>query len=217
MMKMIKNILSIFIVLGFFIFIANIFGKGWIIYHDGPYKGKVIDANTGEPVEGAVVYGTWNLQFIGHLQGPCDAVESVTYKNGEFVLPAIYCNYFSSVYLINKETGIPKSSWFFLFPYAFLDKGYFTVFKPGYLAYPPINFKESHFTGEEFEDRKKRTIIKLGKPKTREERKRTIGIAELGFGIFDSLSKKGYFLRKFIDEERGKLSLPIMEEPTEDK
>jgi len=32
---------------------------------DGPYEGKVIDAQTGQPIEGAVVSGVWNKAHPG--------------------------------------------------------------------------------------------------------------------------------------------------------
>ena len=54
------------------------------------------------------------------------------------------------------------------------------VFKPGYLGYPPLGhtFEERKarmpdFTGDEFKDKNQYNIIKLGKPKTREERQFT--------------------------------------------
>jgi hypothetical protein len=58
-----------------------------IFRYDGPYKGRVLDAGTGQPLEGVVVLGVW---YEGH-PGPgggshkyYDAQETVTDKDGNF-------------------------------------------------------------------------------------------------------------------------------------
>jgi hypothetical protein len=60
------------------------FGADFLYHSDGPYKGKVIDLETGKPIEGAVVAGVWVLEF--NFTPFCDAKETVTDKNGEFTL-----------------------------------------------------------------------------------------------------------------------------------
>ena len=58
--------------------------------YDGPYSGRVIDADTGAPVEGVVVLGVWNTEQItpgGAVHNFHDARETVTDKNGEFEIP----------------------------------------------------------------------------------------------------------------------------------
>jgi len=57
---------------------------------DGPYSGKVIDAETKEPIEGAVVVFVWMKRVIqlGRSQDIYEAAkETMTDKNGEFKLP----------------------------------------------------------------------------------------------------------------------------------
>ena len=54
---------------------------------DGPYKGKVIDAETKQPVEGAVVHGTWYKVHLGGAHEYYDSYEVLTDKNGEFKIP----------------------------------------------------------------------------------------------------------------------------------
>lgn len=58
-----------------------------VIRYDGPYEGKVINADTGEPIRGAVVLGEWS-RLYHHVAGTThqfyDAVETVTDENGEF-------------------------------------------------------------------------------------------------------------------------------------
>ena len=61
--------------------------RGWIYYWDGPYKGKVVNLDTGDAIEGAVVAGSWTLEVMSHVPTFCDARETLTDKNGEFVLP----------------------------------------------------------------------------------------------------------------------------------
>lgn len=55
--------------------------------YDGPYKGRVIDSDTREPIEGVVILGTWYTEHFSPA-GPThdfyDAKETVTDKNGEF-------------------------------------------------------------------------------------------------------------------------------------
>ncbi len=54
---------------------------------DGPYEGKIIDADTKEPIEGVVVLGVWyTAQFspAGSTHNFYDARETVTDKKGEF-------------------------------------------------------------------------------------------------------------------------------------
>ena len=58
----------------------------------GPYKGKVIDRDTGQPIAGVVAVGTWSSQSIHPAGGSShcqDAREAVTDENGEFVIKGI--------------------------------------------------------------------------------------------------------------------------------
>ena len=74
------------------ILFALIFFHGcmYAVRYDGTYRGKVIDADTGEPIEGVVVLGVWYTAVIGAGGGFSkyyDARETVTDKNGEFSIP----------------------------------------------------------------------------------------------------------------------------------
>jgi len=54
---------------------------------EGSYSGKVIDAETGAPIEGAVVLGVWYTVIAsagGALHNFHDAKETLTDRNGEF-------------------------------------------------------------------------------------------------------------------------------------
>lgn len=86
----------------------------------GPYYGKVIDAETKEPIEGAavlVVFYTESYGPGGAITHYADALEMVTDKNGEFKFPEHRINLFR-----------PLQGW--------KKHGYFTIFKPGYGCYP---------------------------------------------------------------------------------
>ena len=48
----------------------------------GPFDGKVVDAGTGEPVTGALVYATWTFQSGTALQSPSGFREAVTSTDG---------------------------------------------------------------------------------------------------------------------------------------
>jgi hypothetical protein len=57
------------------------------VRYDGPYKGRVVDAETGNPIEGVVVLGVWYKVAAtpaGGVSSYYDAAETVTDKNGDF-------------------------------------------------------------------------------------------------------------------------------------
>jgi len=61
----------------------------YAVRHDGPYHGKVVDEQTHEPIEGAVVLGSWWVYHFGLGGGYTtyhDAREAVTDTNGEFTI-----------------------------------------------------------------------------------------------------------------------------------
>jgi hypothetical protein len=62
------------------------------IHVDETYKGRIIDAETKKPIEGVVVLGTWyTAQFspAGPTHNFYDARETVTDRNGEFLIPGM--------------------------------------------------------------------------------------------------------------------------------
>jgi hypothetical protein len=64
----------------------------YVVRYDGAYRGRVIDADTGDPIEGVVVLGVWNLVLTGAagaVHEYYDARETVTDKNGEFSIPGM--------------------------------------------------------------------------------------------------------------------------------
>lgn len=54
---------------------------------DGPYEGRVIDKESGQPIEGAVAHGTWSKVYpnpAGSSSEYYDSHEVLTDKNGDF-------------------------------------------------------------------------------------------------------------------------------------
>lgn len=71
-----------------------------VIRYDGPYKGRVIDADTGKPIEGVVVLGVWNTVIItpgGATGNFYDAQETLSDKSGEFSIPGLGLKVLSNV------------------------------------------------------------------------------------------------------------------------
>ena len=92
--NMIMNKMLIFFIL-LFILISDytLSYAGWLIYHKPAFKGKVIDAETKEPIEGAVVVVVYKKHSL--ISGPGGGYSSVikvkeilTDKNGEFYFPS---------------------------------------------------------------------------------------------------------------------------------
>lgn len=170
------------------------FCDGWILYHDGPYKGKVIDAETGNPLEGAAVVAIYNVMqyFMGPDAGEVfsDVKEVVTNENGDFY--------------------IPSHTWIHLYPFAKKGTTSFLIFKPEFCVFPsPMYFKiypESDLkvalsTMVEFF--RKGMTIKLPKLKTKEKRLENLPspVGERG-----DWKKQKWFI-KLINEERKSLKL----------
>lgn len=60
-------------------------------FADGPWKGKILDIETKEPLEGAVVLAFWNRIYrtpFGTSSYFYEAKEAVTNKAGEFEIPS---------------------------------------------------------------------------------------------------------------------------------
>jgi len=93
---------------------------GLLVYADvrGPYHGRVIDAQTKQPIEGAVVFAQWWTHAPGPTtvrlaQAYYDSQETFTDQQGNFVIPGIM-----------HPPAAPAT----------LDPPTFIIFKPGYEA-----------------------------------------------------------------------------------
>lgn len=86
-----RKILLILILTALVISVTSCYGFA-TIRKDGPYEGKVIDVETGEPIEGVVVLGDWSREHIspgGAVHTFYDAMETVTDKNGDFEIKGL--------------------------------------------------------------------------------------------------------------------------------
>jgi len=84
-----------------FIFVSFCLG-GCVTYfgYDGPYEGKVIDSDTGQPLEGAVVHGTWVKSHPGPGGASStyyNSKEVLTDKEGKFKIDGVGLLIFSNV------------------------------------------------------------------------------------------------------------------------
>lgn len=164
-------------------------GPCTVTHRFGPYHGKVVDEDTGEPIEGAVVlveFRTLLYTLAGFTSHFVDALETVTDQNGEFHIA-------------------PHRSWVFRFPHAWDQHGAITIFKPGYGAYPEYpGIKERYEPGYSI-PASQLVMIKVPKLKTREERERNL-LSLPPIGIPDQKMKD---LRALIRVERSNLGWEI--------
>lgn len=196
-----------------FVFYISVSYAGWLIYHKPEFKGKVIDAETKEPIEGAVVVVVYYKHSL--ISGPGGGYTSVvkikealTDKNGEFYFP-------SYTTLIQ--------------PNSIEDDARFIIYKPGYGNFPDQEITPSGLTpgdeqiffsketgsegelpmwvkGEKGPDLKLSKVIlgivELPKLKTKEERLKAVPGRPTDYG-----SNEMPLLYKAINEERKRFGL----------
>ncbi len=123
----------------------------------GPYKGRVIDADTKKPLEGAVVLAVWQRVSPGIVQrayGFLDAEEVLTDNNGRFV--------------VGKRS---PTTWI---PGTWVYGPNITIFYPGYGFYPryhvspPMPLRGTETMLEMMEN--KEVVFELPRLKTIDER-----------------------------------------------
>ena len=137
-------------------------GIGLVLgFAGGPYKGKVIDAETKAPIIGAVVLAVWYRGAPGlgvSSHGFLDAEEVLTDKNGEFVI----------------GEHAPAS----LIPGTWVDEPRITIFYPNYGFYPIYQISPSPKLGRDElnEALEKHAVIELPPLKTREEKINLMGL-----------------------------------------
>lgn len=123
----IKLFMGLIIAIAFSIIVASpSYAFFWMIYHKPEFKGKVIDTETKEPIEGAVVAAVYREHPIisGPGGGSSDVInvkETLTDKNGEFRIPS-YTTIIS--------------------PNATAYSTTFIIFKPGYVSVAGLNLED---------------------------------------------------------------------------
>jgi hypothetical protein len=124
-----KTLICSILVIMFFALLRNAnAGSGWLIYHERSFKGKIIDAGTKEPIEGAVVVAQYHLNMLGPTGFNTiltDVQEVLTDEKGEFFIPS-----FTK----------------FIIPISIGDDTSFLVWKPGY---KPENIWGAYFFAKE--------------------------------------------------------------------
>jgi hypothetical protein len=105
---------------------------GWLIYHEPEFKGTILDTETKQPIEDAVVVAVYKKASIGLGAGSIDSIinvrETLTDKEGHFKIPSY-------------TTFIQPFSW--QIPTTCI------IFKPGY---PSVEVGSWHFGGEELKE-----------------------------------------------------------------
>ena len=179
--------------------------EGFLYFKDGPYSGKVIDADSKEPIAGAVVLAVWNLEFhggpAGALEKLCDVKVTTTDTKGEFT--------------------VSKGSCFHLWPFTDIDKARFTIFKPGYDSYPPsLPVVTGSFTPEDWEakyryqreywvpiEKRKANLVRLKKTHNVKERRWVAGSISLAQIPEEMIRSNLTIVVDMINEERKFLGL----------
>ncbi len=177
----------------------------WLIYYKSGYKGRILDAETKEPIKDAVVVAIYHYEPIicgpaGCSGGVQSVKETLTDEKGEFYL-------YPYLTLFN--------------PFTVMGKTKFIIYKPGYGGYPgssiyPISYfgpyPEDFFTediGEKGEKRVRRNfypvtygIVELPRRRTEEERLRAIPSTPFDYGA-DELP----LLFKALNEENRRFGM----------
>ena len=163
--------------------------------HLDSFKGKVIDANTKEPISGAAVLAVYYKSVAtvaGSNSWTVDGQETLTDENGEF--------------------KIPKARRWFVSHRGYTESN-LTIFKPGYGSFP--RHKDSNAVGENdsWPPPDKYVVYELPKLETREERKENM--------IFERHLEIPYHKRKrflnLINEEYKYLGFTPYSIPEEEK
>jgi len=108
----------------------------YAVRYDGPYEGRIIDKETGKPVEGVVVLGVWYKEKItvaGAVHDFYDAQETVTDKDGEFSIQGLGLKIFSNV--------VPMNVVIFKSGYKYLGMGPWASFKEDILLRKEIKWE----------------------------------------------------------------------------
>ncbi len=150
----------------------------------GPFSGKVADAETGQPIRGAVVligFYTKSPSVGGMVWSFADAVEILTDENGEFQLPLEFVYSFQAFAVWEDDCEV-------------------SIFKPSYGAYPmhPKVFCTPNLQNSMVIPEKEYITFHLPRLATRQEREENLMNIWSPGGI---TSDKMTMLKKLEDEE----------------
>jgi hypothetical protein len=157
----------------------------------GPYKGKVVDAATNTPLEGAVVFIRFYTDAFGSLGGPspkfADSIQVVTDKRGRFKIPSYKVKAFRMLNLWDPLERV-------------------IIFKPGYGAFPKHpGCDRNHPEEKHLLPQNVYVKVKLPPLGTIEDRRRNLGYASYNMSSIPYEKQKT--ILKLINIERKKLGL----------
>jgi hypothetical protein len=150
----------------------------------GPYRGKVIDAETRAPIVGAVVVAHWYRDRVGPFHSVMEhyAVREVlTDADGLFVIDAKAI-----------EDGAPKRTY----------HPEFLIFMPGYGSYPRFQKAPTGVIGGVFEGAG--VVVELSRLESPEDRERHL--LRIGPMDYEDIAEVPELMKK-IDEERVSIGL----------
>lgn len=129
---------------------------GHFVYASGAYRGKVVDAGTGQPLAGAVVLAVWYREVPTAPHGPAvdyhDALEVLTDAQGEFLIPA--------------KTHVT--------PIGKIREPEFVIYYPGYGYYPV--FQTEPTGGAVTHAFRQYTVVKLPQWRTQRDRRKVLDL-----------------------------------------
>jgi hypothetical protein len=165
-------------------------------YYLPPFEGKVIDAETKQPISGAAVLAVYYGEYptiAGANTYAIDAQETLSDEKGEFKIAEV------------KE-------WFGEHPGTPVVAN-LIIFKPGYGAFPRHRGSKAIGENSSWPPPGKYVVYQLPKLKTREERK-----ANLRFQYYEGFGDRTFFnFLNLINEEYKNLGLPGISIPKRDK
>lgn len=188
-----KSIIIVFFVIMFF---GN-------VSFSATFKGKIIDADNKEPIEGAVVVASWNEERATPT-GPTtrlnEVKETLTDKNGEWKIEGSK----------GGDIGNIKAIFSFLTGMYFTNLPEFIVFKPAYCSLP------KGFGIDSCKEKMRKSFVGIGQGQTVELLKltnRDERILNQGIGLeYDGkdILKKQKNLIRLLNEERKMLGFPVL-------
>lgn len=137
--KNMKSNRSLILSLLLFSVMATSAQAGWLIYHKPEFKGKVIDSETKEPIEGALVIAVYDKSILnpaGSITDEIKAKEVFTDKKGEYVI--------SSYTTIIQPFSTVGATTFHVFKFGYKNPPALTIWAlPEGLAYPTYRFSNA--------------------------------------------------------------------------
>ena len=159
-----------------------------------PYKGKVIDAETKKPIEGAavlIIYYNESPTIAGSSVLPADAQEAVTDSKGEFNIPWRIARF--GILNWYPEAGVK-------------------IFKPGYGFFPRHRLSEAIGANRSWPPAYEYIVYEIPKLHTKEEKRKNLPPT---YNRIPYQKKARYF--EDINKERIGLGLEPLTIPDEEK